>query len=63
MTWYIISVCLCKCGCLSRFGAFTGPDFSADAQSVETDFDLLPMEPRNFGAYGKLFARFREVEL
>jgi len=50
---------------LFRFGAFVGLGFSADAQParLETHSDLLPVESRNFGACGKLFARFREVEL
>src|SRR5208283_762611 len=54
-----------RMGVLFRFGTFARLGFSADAQSArfETHFDLLPMESRDFGACGKLFARFREVEL
>src|ERR1700688_2434074 len=41
----------------SRMKIFAWLGLSTDAQSawLKTDLDLLPVEPRNFGACGKLF--------
>src|SRR5208283_5561674 len=54
-----------RMGVLFSSVVFEGLGFSADAQSarLETYPDLLLVESSNFGACGKLFARFREVEL